>query len=94
MGFIVVGRAWVMEEVCLEDKSYLQHITCGVGLVLILLHFSFLQVLMVVVKVGCIHQAMVGIICLVDLMYASVSPIYMPFFFVNNHILLHIFISV
>jgi hypothetical protein len=39
MGFIVVGREWVMEEV-----------------------------VMVVAKVGCIHQAMVGIICLVDLM--------------------------
>lgn len=91
MGFIVVGRAWVMEEVRLEDKLYLQHITSCVGLVLILLHFSFPQALMVVVKVGCIHQAMVGIICLVDLMYASVSPIYMPFA-VNNHILLHTFI--
>lgn len=40
MGFIVVGRAWVMEEVRLEDKLYLQHITSCVGLVLIILHFS------------------------------------------------------
>ena len=31
---------------------------------------------MVVVMVGCIHQATVGIIYLVDLMYASVSFAY------------------
>lgn len=58
-----------------------------------LLSLSILQVVMVVAKAGCIHQAMVGIICLVDLMYASVTSVYMPFA-VNNHILLHIFIFV